>query len=567
MSRLFLTNIDLNTNELQNAVIQNLSSAPLTGNKEGRIYYDITSKQLYLYTDSAWKPLASGGAAASSIELTGDVTGTASVDPATGKLTVSTTVDSSFVTLTGTQTLTNKTLSGAKVTGTTSFKDNVDVDYLTISRSGTGTARITAADDLALRATNDVILYPGNDVNGHTGKAYIHWGDDAWGAYPDREIATVGTQQDISNKRITDTLYFTDGITISNEGEILVDSGNNQFKVRANVGDLDLSAYDDVNITSNNGNIVLYPDGSAYIGAVAAGNRIATIDDLNSNAVIQSVTGTTNQIDSSTDLNGDVTLSLPSTIEVEDLSIGNGAASTITFNNTAGDIVLTADSGNIVINDNLVTNTILSKTDTADTLSVVADEIILQSPDVKVGGGGTNGKLQVLDSNGTNAFIVNSSDKSAQFGGDVTIDGDLNVNGNLNAVNRTEINIEDNTIRLNTGFTGAPTADAGIIVERGTANDTAIIWSETNDQWTLTNDGSNYYAIARKYVEVIGDASNTSFDVVHNLGTRDITVMVRENNAEYNVVETDILMKDASTVTISFTDAPALNSYKVIIVG
>ena len=151
MARLFLTNIDLNTNELQNAVIQNLSSAPQSGNKEGRIYYDVTAKALYLYTNGSWKPLASGGAAASSIELTGDVTGTATVDPATGKLTVSTTVDSSFVTLTGSQTLTNKTLSGAKVTGTTSFKDGSDNTYLEVYRSGTGTARITAADDLALR--------------------------------------------------------------------------------------------------------------------------------------------------------------------------------------------------------------------------------------------------------------------------------------------------------------------------------------------------------------------------------------------------------------------------------
>ena len=92
-------------------------------------------------------------------------------------------------------------------------------------------------------------------------------------------------------------------------------------------------------------------------------------------------------------------------------------------------------------------------------------------------------------------------------------------------------------------------------------------WNEANDQWTLSNDGNNYYAIARKYVEVIGDASNTSFDVIHNLGTRDITVMVRENNAEYNVVETDVLMKDNNSVTIGFTDAPALNSYRVIIVG
>ena len=122
-------------------------------------------------------------------------------------------------------------------------------------------------------------------------------------------------------------------------------------------------------------------------------------------------------------------------------------------------------------------------------------------------------------------------------------------------------------IRLNTGFTGAPTADAGIIVERGTGSDTAIIWSETNDSWQLTNDGSNYYAIARKYVSVIGDASNTSFDVVHNLGTRDVTVQVYQNSSEYDIVETDVKNKDGNTVTVSFTDAPSVNAYKVVIVG
>ena len=237
----------------------------------------------------------------------------------------------------------------------------------------------------------------------------------------------------------------------------------------------------------------------------------------------------------------------------------------ISTNNT--DLTLSPDSGNVVINSNLITDTILSKGGTEDTLNIVANEIILQSPDVIVGGGGTNGKFQVLDSNGTNAFVIDGSNKEAQFGGNLTVDGDLNVTGTLNAVNRTEINIEDNTIRLNTGFTGAPTADAGIIVERGTANDTAIIWSESNKDWTLTNDGSNYYAIARKFVSVIGDASNVAFDVVHNMGTRDLTVQVRENNADYNLVETDVSFKDTNTVTISFTVAPDANAYKVIIVG
>jgi hypothetical protein len=95
-----------------------------------------------------------------------------------------------IITQNATQTASNKTFDNVKLTGTISFKDNSDTSYLEISRSGNGTAKLVAADDLSLRATNDIVLYPGNDVNGHTGKAYIHWGDDNWNAYPEREIAT-----------------------------------------------------------------------------------------------------------------------------------------------------------------------------------------------------------------------------------------------------------------------------------------------------------------------------------------------------------------------------------------
>jgi len=102
-----------------------------------------------------------------------------------------------------------------------SYRDSSQTEYLQIYRSYTGTARITAADDLALRAINDIILYPGNDAGGHTGKAYIHWGDDAANAYPQREIATVGTSQTFTNKTlgsgvILDADLNAEGYTISN---------------------------------------------------------------------------------------------------------------------------------------------------------------------------------------------------------------------------------------------------------------------------------------------------------------------------------------------------------------
>jgi hypothetical protein len=150
----------------------------------------------------------------------------------------------------------------------------------------------------------------------------------------------------------------------------------------------------------------------------------------------------------------------------------------------------------------------------------------------------------------------------------VTINGNLDVKGTLTAVNKQEIDVSDNTIVLNSNFTsGAPSQDAAIQVKRGSANTVGIVWSEGNQDWTITNDGNNYFAVARKAVFTVGDGSNTSFDVVHNLGTQDITVAVRMNNSDYELVETDVKMKDANTVTIAFTDAPTLNAYKVIIVG
>jgi hypothetical protein len=91
-------------------------------------------------------------------------------------------------------------------------------------------------------------------------------------------VGTTDTQ-DLSNKRIVDTLHFTDGVTISNEGEIAVKPTTHEFEVKANFGNLDLKTVAesaDVNIISDSGDIILDADGAAYIGTAASGNEIAT---------------------------------------------------------------------------------------------------------------------------------------------------------------------------------------------------------------------------------------------------------------------------------------------------
>jgi hypothetical protein len=179
---------------------------------------------------------------------------------------------------------------------------------------------------------------------------------------------------------------------------------------------------------------------------------------------------------------------------------------------------------------------------------------------------GTAGQIDVSPNSGSNAAVTVSLPDDVEIVGNLQVGGNLNVIGTVNSVNTTQINIADNKVNLNTNFTGTPTTDAGIRVERGDEADVEILWNEASDKWTITNDGSHYHAIARKYAETLG-SSATSYTITHNLGTTDVTVQVFEAASPYSQIEADIKRVNSNSITVDFAVAPTAGEYRVVVVG
>jgi hypothetical protein len=280
-------------------------------------------------------------------------------------------------------------------------------------------------------------------------------------------------------------------------------------------------------------NVMYFWNGTEWI---STSGSLEVIQD----AIGTYVSGGTGIVSTYNDSNGTTTIALDDT-EVSAGTYGS-TSKTVTFTVDAQGRLTNASDANISID--LATQT------TGDYVATIV---------------GTEGQIDVSPNSGSNAAVTVGLPDDVEIVGNLQVGGNLNVAGTVNSVNTTQINIEDNKVKLNSNFTGSPTTDAGILVERGNEADVEILWNETSNNWTLTNNGTDYHAVARKFVTTLG-TSATSYTVNHKLGTLEVTAQVFDVSTG-SLVEADVKLHDANNIKVDFAVAPSAGEFKVVVVG
>ncbi len=88
----------------------------------------------------------------------------------------------------------------------------------------------------------------------------------------------------------------------------------------------------------------------------------------------------------------------------------------------------------------------------------------------------------------------------ATFANSVSVAGNLTVTGSVTLANSIQVGTSE--LVLLKDVSGSPSSNATVTVNRGTSTDVNIRWSETNDIWEFTNDGTTYFPF-RSYQDLV----------------------------------------------------------------
>ena len=114
-----------------------------------------------------------------------------------------------------------------------------------------------------------------------------------------------------------------------------------------------------------------------------------------------------------------------------------------------------------------------------------------------------------------------------------------------------------------TQFTGLGQITAGAGLTK-TANTLDVIGG---DGITVNADSVviDRAVVVTKYATNVGDGTNTSYTITHNLATRDVIVSLFDNSSPYAEVMADVEHTTTNTITLLFSVAPTTNKYRVVV--
>src|SRR5210317_361344 len=182
---------------------------------------------------------------------------------------------------------------------------------------------------------------------------------------------------------------------------------------------------------------------------------------------------------------------------------------------------------------------------------------------------GTANKITVTGSGSESANITLSLPDDVQIADSLTVAGNLTVNGTLTSLDTTNLDIEDNLFQLNAGLTGSPVNDSGMLINRGTADNSIFMWDESVDKFTLgltTADGSatgniTLNSLGTLVANIEGNVTGNVTGTVSSLSNHDTDDLTEGTNLYYTQARFDSALAAKSTSDLSegtnlyYTDA------------
>lgn len=95
-------------------------------------------------------------------------------------------------------------------------------------------------------------------------------------------------------------------------------------------------------------------------------------------------------------------------------------------------------------------------------------------------------------------------------------------------------------------------------------NDGKLYYKNSSDQITYFLAGIQSVS-GTTYTTTIGNGVDKEFTISHNLGTRDVAVVIRNANAPYESIDARWEATNSNTLTLDLSYAPSSNSVRVIV--